>query len=151
MEKNEMIEKLHTQTGVSRADAEEALKKSDWDLLDALTLLEKEGKIPPLTSSMTTHTSSDGSGSSSDFNYSYSYGAEKKSSQGFSKKIGDLFNSLLSNSFVIKRRGEVLLNLPVLVMVIILLCEFKITVAALIIGLFFECQYSVDKNPEKKG
>ena len=50
MEHKEMIEKLHSQAGVSREDAEDALRRSSWDMLDALTLLEKEGKIAPLTS-----------------------------------------------------------------------------------------------------
>ena len=58
MEHKEMIEKLHSQAGVSREDAEDALRRSSWDMLDALTLLEKEGKIAPLTSSMTTTDSS---------------------------------------------------------------------------------------------
>ena len=40
MEKFEMIEKLSARANVSFADARDALEASDWDMLDALILLE---------------------------------------------------------------------------------------------------------------
>ncbi len=143
MDKNEMIGKLHSQTGVSVAEAEAALEKTDWDLLDALTLLEKEGKIPPLTSSMTTHTESD--------DRSYTYDRAQNKSRDFFAKLKEIFYASLTHAFVVKRHGDIILNMPVLIMIIIVLCAFKLSCAALLIGLFLECHYSVEKNPEKKG
>ena len=148
MEHKEMIEKLHSQAGVSREDAEDALRRSSWDMLDALTLLEKEGKIAPLTSSMTTTDSS-------------SAGCEKVAPsvqsrdggfwQRFSAKLKEIVLCSLNHSFIIKRRGNVILNLPVLVMVIIVVCAFEVSLAALLVGLFLDCQYSVEKIPDKNG
>lgn len=148
MEHKEMIEKLHSQVGVSREDAEDALRRSSWDMLDALTLLEKEGKIAPLTSSMTTTDSS-------------SAGYEKVAPsvqsrdggfwQRFSAKLKEIVLFSLNHSFIIKRRGNVILNLPVLVMVIIVVCAFEVSLAALLVGLFLDCQYSVEKIPDKNG
>ena len=45
MERNEMIEILMGKANISRIEAEEALEKSDWDLLDAIFYLEKMGKF----------------------------------------------------------------------------------------------------------
>ena len=117
-------------------------------MLDALTLLEKEGKIAPLTSSMTTTDSS-------------SAGYEKVAPsvqsrdggfwQRFSAKLKEIVLFSLNHSFIIRRRGKVILNLPVLVMVIIVVCAFEVSLAALLVGLFLDCQYSVEKIPDKNG
>ena len=40
-----MIEILMGKANISRIEAEEALEKSDWDLLDAIFYLEKMGKF----------------------------------------------------------------------------------------------------------
>ena len=42
----EMVEKLRQTADVSYEEAQDALEKSSWDLLDAVLLLEREGKIP---------------------------------------------------------------------------------------------------------
>ena len=42
-------------------------------------------------------------------------------------------------------------HLPVLVMVIIVVCAFEVSLAALLVGLFLDCQYSVEKIPDKNG
>ena len=44
MERMEMVEKLRLKAQVSYEEAKLALENSDWDLLDALVYLEKEGK-----------------------------------------------------------------------------------------------------------
>ncbi len=147
MEHKEMIEKLHSQAGVSREDAEDALRRSSWDMLDALTLLEKEGKIAPLTSSMTTTDSSSAG---------YEKVAPSAQSSGgfwqrFSAKLKEIVLFSLNHSFIIRRRGNIILNLPVLVMVILVVCAFEVSLAALLVGLFLDCQYSVEKIPDKNG
>lgn len=45
MERMEMVEKLRLKAQVSYEEAKLALENSDWDLLDALVYLEKEGKV----------------------------------------------------------------------------------------------------------
>lgn len=46
MENFELCERLVNKTGVSFAQAKDALERSSWDALDAMILLEEEGKIP---------------------------------------------------------------------------------------------------------
>ena len=45
MDHFEMVEKLRTKANVSYEEAKAALEKTDWDVLDALVLLESEGKV----------------------------------------------------------------------------------------------------------
>lgn len=44
MEQLEKVEKLRERADVSYEEAKEALEACDWDLLDAMVWLEKEGK-----------------------------------------------------------------------------------------------------------
>ncbi|MBO5256257.1 MAG: UBA/TS-N domain protein, partial [Clostridia bacterium] len=53
MEHIEMVERLHEKANISYTDAKDALERSGWDMLEALVLLEREGKIDPLTASTT--------------------------------------------------------------------------------------------------
>ncbi len=144
MEHNEMIEKLHSQANISLEDAEDALKRANWDMLDALRLLENEGKIPPLTSSMTTTDSQENgyervsrsSDNKTDGNFWYRAG----------ERLREIFLWTVGHSFIIRRRDKVILNLPVIIMLVILCCMFEISIIALIAGLFFDCSYSVEIN-----
>ena len=44
MENLEKVEKLRERANVSYEEAKEALEASNWDLLDAMVYLEKQGK-----------------------------------------------------------------------------------------------------------
>ena len=54
MEHMDMIDKLKEKAGISREEAADALTRADWDMLEALVILEREGRIAPLTSSVVT-------------------------------------------------------------------------------------------------
>ena len=45
MNEYEKVEKLREKANVSYEEAKAALEKCNWDLLDAIVLLEREGKI----------------------------------------------------------------------------------------------------------
>ena len=45
MDHYEMVENLRTKANVTYEEAKAALEASDWDILDALVLLENEGKV----------------------------------------------------------------------------------------------------------
>ena len=45
MDHYEMVENLRTKANVTYEEAKAALEASDWDMLDALVLLESEGKV----------------------------------------------------------------------------------------------------------
>ncbi len=144
MEHSEMIEKLHNQAGIAADDAERALKQADWDMLGALQILEKEGKIAPLTSSMTTV---ENRNNYEEVKRTASKNTNRREScTRAGEKIKEIILYSMNHSFMIKRKDETVLNVPLLIMIIILVCAPKTTLAALLAGLFFECGYSVGKN-----
>lgn len=55
MDRFELVEKLVKSTGVTYADAKEALEATGWDLLDAAVRLEKMGKVEGKASHYTTN------------------------------------------------------------------------------------------------
>lgn len=138
-----MIEKLHSQAGIAVEDAERALKAAEWDMLGALQILEKEGKIAPLTSSMTTVEDRRGY---EEVRATASKNKHNRNTGRVVEKIKQILLYSMNHSFMIKRKGEILLNIPLLIMIVILVCAPKTTLAALLAGLFFECGYSVEKN-----
>ena len=145
MEHIEMVERLHEKANISYADAKDALERSGWDMLEALVLLEREGKIDPLTASTT----------STDNNTSYekvTATASKKES-GFhdhmnkaGEKLKSLFGDSMTTYFVVKRLGKEVLRLQVLIALILCLCLWEPILIALVVGLICDCRYSIDNT-----
>ena len=50
----EMVETLREKANVTYEEARDALEAANWDLLDAMLLLEKEGKVPESSASFST-------------------------------------------------------------------------------------------------
>lgn len=136
----EMVEKLRQTADVSYEEAQAALEKSSWDLLDAVLLLEREGKIP-LTGG------------------SYSTRAEKAEPEAepdghrgpgelrrFFRWLGKTLRKLIrignTNSLKVSRRGEELFSLPVTVYAVLILCSLSTVFIAMAVGLFCGCRYS---------
>ena len=153
MEHMEMIDKLREKAGISREDAADALTRSGWDMLEALVILEQEGKIAPLTSSVVTAEAQGNTG----YGYNNVYGAQNRGTgvrgdgEGLAQKIRNLFRSSMTYSLIVRRDGKLLLSLPVLIFVIILLAAFQISAVALLIGLFCGCRFSVEKRGDENG
>lgn len=142
MEHAEMIFKLHEKTGISMDEARDVLSRANWDMLDALSILEREGKIPPLTSSMTTDiprtqyetvrpTASQ-------------RGRYRANSGAFGEKLKALFILSLKKALVVKRHGKEILVLPLLLAIIVGMCMFWVMVTAAFIGLMTDCTYSIE-------
>ena len=50
MDHFEMVEKLREKANVTYEEAKDALEASDWDLLDALLMLESKGRLQEMES-----------------------------------------------------------------------------------------------------
>lgn len=140
MEQLEMVEKLHVKAGVTYDEARDALVRAEWDMLEAVRILEQEGRIAPLSSSMTTfeeNTKYEEVRATAD--------PGRKSSGKFWDKVCEVFAMLCTREFQVARRGEVIVRLPLIVAIVIFFGMFKVTVAALFVGLFCDCKYSVEK------
>ena len=142
MEHFEMIEKLRDKAGVTREVAADALERANWDMLEALMLLEREGKIPPLTSSVATASPDPGGQTGAGTRYA---GVQRDS---VGMRIRELFRKSLAYSFIVRRGGREVVLLPVLVSALILIAAFRLSAIALVLGLCFGCRYSVEERAD---
>ncbi len=148
MDNLEKAEKIREKTGVSYEDAKKALEACNYDMLDAICYLEALGKINgPQMGSYTTGYNDN------TFSYEFANAQEnyEKSCKGGSG-LGDTLDKFFSwagrmikRSWEIKFRvfhkGEKLLELPLLIVIVTTIVAFWLTVILLLIGLFCDCNY----------
>jgi len=136
MDRIEMVEKLREKAGVSYEEAKAALESSDWDLLDAVVLLETQGKV--------NHTAYSTKQTGTEEREQANRGEQKPRGDGFEKFmafIGRLIHKGNRNSLVIMRGGERKFNLPVTAFVLLLVFAFYFTIPLMIASLFFGFHY----------
>ncbi len=156
MDKLEKVEKIIEKTGVSYEDAKIALDQCNDDILDAICLLEKEGKIKnSYTASYTsfpTGNETDEKFAKAQANYEESVKEEKFSDilSSFFKWTKKIVDKSFKICLLVKRHGAELAKIPLFFFLVLMILGFWFFVPVLIIGLFFECRYSfVGLNSEK--
>ena len=150
----EMVEKLRERADVNYADAKDALERSGWDLLDAMILLERDGKVRSEETAISYKPSKQGGYSTKGAeNDCCGDNGQNKKEPGAGAKFSDFMNKMLKwlgkiigkgneNSFVIEKNGAKVITFPVTVLVILLVIGFYVAVPLIIIGLFFGFRYS---------
>ena len=134
MDHFEMVEKLRERARVSYEDAKAALVATDWDLLDAVVYLEKEGKVAPQDAA------------------SYSTREEPRpepakttDTRGAFARLFDLvvriINRMNEIHLDVRRAGKELFSLPLTALVLLLLFAFWFIIPAMVVGLFFGISY----------
>lgn len=146
MDKLEKVEKLRAKTGVSYEDAKNALEACDYDLLDAIIYLEKLDKVKaPEVESFTTGEEQKTSTEFEQAQQTYTNDCNKvtfgQMMDKFFKWCGKVLKKSVDSTFIVERRGQTMINVPVLVLVIALILAFWVVLPLLIIGLFCECRY----------
>ncbi|MDL2300526.1 DUF4342 domain-containing protein [Clostridiaceae bacterium OttesenSCG-928-D20] len=138
----EKVDKLRERAEVSYAEAREALEKSDWDMLDAMVLLEKDGKVKAETSVFVASATNEEHKNENPYK-------ERGDRVGFGKIFQEIINWLKkmlkignANDFVVEKGDEVMLNIPVTVLVIACIFMFWIIFPLMLVGLFFGYKYS---------
>ncbi|MDI9521546.1 MAG: ubiquitin [Bacillota bacterium] len=135
MEHFEMVEKLRNHANVTYEEAKNALEKSNWDMLDALILLESEGKIRKENAD----------------SYTTQKPPEPKKEpeqdlRGTLTKVfaylGEVFNKANNIYMDIHRHDKLLTSLPLTVLALLLIFMFWWVMPAMVISLFFGCRYS---------
>ena len=121
MTQYEMVEKLSEKMNVSLEQAKAALESADWNMLDAALVLEKE------------HESTEQEQAAS----------REACRNGGMQKIHNLIARGCHSRFTVRRKDAVVLDLPVIVLILGLLCAFQPCALLLVIGLFAGCRYSV--------
>ena len=173
MERAEMIEKIVEKTGVSYEEAKEALERCGYDLLDAILILEREGKVQEKktayysTGAQSTAENSaerieeQTASSQDDTSYRREWERRKEEKaqskeetrqqmqrawESFKNLVAALVRQGIQISFTVERKGEELISLPVLVVVILAAASFGSIFTVIIIGLFFGCRYHFTRN-----
>ncbi len=137
----ELVEKLVERTGVSYGEAKQALEKCDWDLLEAMILLESMGKVDRgayASYSTRREQAPPENGGSGDFKRAAG------SFWGWCKSVIDKGNR---NSFEMYKDGECRLSIPVTLLVVLLIVAFWVMIPLMIVGLFFGFRFSF-RGPE---
>ncbi|MCL2842849.1 MAG: ubiquitin [Oscillospiraceae bacterium] len=137
MDRIELVEKLRERAGVTYEEAKAALEESKWDLLDAVVLLEKQGKVGGVgysTKHDRTEESKDPGGEK----------AKKPKGDGFEKFItflGKIIHKGNTNSLVVLRHSEEKFSLPVTAFVLLLAIGFWVVPFVMIGSLFCGFHY----------
>ena len=146
MDRIEMVEKLREKAGVSYEDAKAALEASDWDLLDAVVHLEKEGKVHSTVYSTKRPDAEEGAGANA--------GAQTSSGDGFDTFmawVGRVVHKGNTNSLIVQRHGKRTFRLPVTAFVLLVLFGFWVTIPLMVVGLFFGYHYKFEGADLGKG
>lgn len=146
MDNLEKVEKLREKAGVTYEEAKQALEACEYDVLDALIYLEKLGKVKaPETGSYTTGGEQKTSTEFEQAQQVYTNDCNKATfgqmMDRFFKWCGKVIKKSVDSSFVVERRGQVMINVPVLVLVIALILAFWVVIPLLVVGLFCDCRY----------
>ena len=152
MENFEKVEKLVEKAHVSYEDAKKALDEANGDLLDAMIILEKQGKVEKPDQTVYTTNPEENTG----YKDVPAVVEKTKKDQGksFFKTIGDGikrgFQYTIDNSLKVTRRGETVLNIPLWISIIIVLCAWHLLLIVFVISLFLECRYSIEGKDNTK-
>ncbi|MBR6472399.1 MAG: hypothetical protein IKS99_01550 [Firmicutes bacterium] len=149
MDNFEKVEKLVEKAGVSYEDAKAALEKAEGDLLDAMILLEKEGKAEaPKQSSYSTKYEQQAQYVSVEQqveNDRKSYDKEeqrRERKEKFRSGVAKIKDFVTSNFLLIKRNGDLVAKLPLWAVILIFVIAWHISIIAVIVSLFFGVSYS---------
>lgn len=137
MDHFELVEKLREKANVSYEDAKRALEASDWDLLDAMVLLENEGRVPPQEKApFTTRREPRPKASDAD-----------DSVRGVLRRLTDMLVSLINRAgkidVVLSRHGKTVLALPLIAVILLVLFVGWVAIPAIVVGLFFGFRYAL--------
>ena len=158
MELFEKVEKLVQKSGCSYEDAKNALEQAGGDLLEAMILLERQGKAAPQGGSYSTRyenqpqyvpvvTAAGGQAGSSG---SESAGQAKnfwEKLKSFGKKA---WHVLSTNYLIVKRRGELMAKLPFWAALLILFGSWFLVLVLIVVSLFFDFTYSFEGEKKDK-
>ena len=136
----EMVELLRQKADITYEEAKTALELANWDLLDAMLVLEREGKV----------SGKGGSYSTRDEEVQDEVKAKKHNGgeglRGTLRWLGKAMAKLIrignENFLVVARKGKELFALPITVCAVLLMCSVGTVLFALAVGLFCGLRYS---------
>ena len=135
MDHYEMVENLRTKACVTYEEAKAALEASDWDMLDALVLLENEGKVKAAPEFTTKEKAEE-----------THRPARRSEVKGSLSKLGAWIRKIFTlgnrNQFIINRKGSELVAMPITVMALLMVLVWPFSLIVLFAGLLLGTRYS---------
>lgn len=143
-EKMERVERLREKSGLTYEEAKDALEANNWDMLEAMVYLERLGVVNgPKQASYTTEEEKSEQFKQASEDYEKNAGAGLGDVMGkILKWCGKVIKLGCENTFMVKRKGEEVLTMPILVLIVLICAFFWVVVPLLVVGLFFHFQYS---------
>lgn len=140
-----MAEKLVEKCGITYEEAGEVLKEADYDLLEAMIILERRGRLGNGVNKYSTGIMQN--------NYTstrYESAADAESLGEFIKiawrKLCEFYRALLKYQVVISKNGREMINFPLILAMILVCCTAGVVFAAVVISLMSGCSYSIRKK-----
>ena len=140
-----MAEKLVEKCGITYEEAGEVLKEADYDLLEAMIILERRGRLGNGVNKYSTGIMQN--------NYTstrYESAADAESLGEFIKiawrKLCEFCRDLLKYQVVISKNGREMINFPLILAIILVCCTARVVFAAVVITLMSGCSYSIRKK-----
>ena len=149
MEMMEKVERLREKANVTYEEAKAALEQTGGDLLDAMVLLERQGKVKePAQSTFST-----------DYEEQTEYvkvrdkvEEQEKSAPSFGRTVGRVFRGFIrfikKTTFIVTKGEEAVFTMPTIVFVLLLFFFWEILAPVMIIALFFGIRYSFEGEEE---
>lgn len=141
MDNFEKVEKLREHANVTYEEAKEALENSNWDILDAMIYLEKNGKTRESQRAEYSTKTERCVGEVIDDGKEERRSNFKDSMHRFAKWCSHILDKGNSNSFCVEKDDKEIFRIPITVLVLLLLFAFWVVLPLLIIGLFLNMRY----------
>ena len=140
-----MAEKLVEKCGITYEEAGEVLKEADYDLLEAMIILERRGRLGNGVNKYST-----GIMQTNYTSTRYESAADADSLGEFIKiawrKLCEFCRDLLKYQVVISKNGREMINFPLILAIILVCCTAGVVFAAVVITLMSGCSYSIRKK-----
>ena len=138
----EMVEMLREKANVSYEEAKRALEASNWDLLDAIVLLEREGKVPENNARFSTERKKEKQ-KNSDEEHSGTSGF-KQGMSSLGSVLRRILNYLNRNFLVVSKNARGVLSLPLTAFALLLIFPPTwVVLVLMLVSLFFGFRYSI--------
>lgn len=146
MERNEMIEVLMGKANVSRDEAQQVLENCNWDLLDSIVYLERNGKVEYNASKTIIQVEVKENKEEKKEEYKKhhdSFGGIGEVVGRIFKFIGKIIRKGNDNYFEVKKHNEKPIRVSLTISVLLLIFLTVPSIVLLLIGLFCGYKYSI--------
>ena len=149
MEMMEKVERLREKANVSYEEAKDALEQAGGDLLDAIVLLERQGKVRgPAQSTFST----DYEEQTEFVKVRDKVEEQENSAPSFGRTFGRLFRGFVglikNTTFIVTKGEDVLFTMPTICFALLLFFFWEILAPVMVIALFFGIRYLFEGEEE---